>query len=161
MRNLNDVVVGTQNFRYYEFVKSATAIRKGIDNTPNEGQWQCIEALAANTLQPTRDVFGAINVLSGFRSILLCYAVGSDANSNHTRGEVADIEPFNNSIRLIDMAVWMHDNLEFRELICEYFPWGWIHIAYRKGGNIKKVKLKDENHHYTRVNMDYIKSIYA
>ena len=45
LRDLNSPILGT-NFLYKEFVHSTTAIRQGIDNSPNEKQWQAIEAQA-------------------------------------------------------------------------------------------------------------------
>jgi len=33
-------------------------------------------------------------------------------------------------------------------------------MGYRIGENIKKLKLKDENHNYQEVTLDYLKSLY-
>ena len=160
MRDLNAKIPGAPNFRYGEFVKSDTAIRLGIENIPNEEQWQCIEKLAVNVLQPVRNEFGRLTITSGFRSVELCLAVGSSSASNHARGQASDIEPYDVDIPLIFVVEFIHDNLEYRELIAEYFPWGWIHVAYREGGNIKKLKLKDKDHNYRVVDIEYIKKLY-
>jgi lysine/ornithine N-monooxygenase len=50
--------------------------------------------------------------------------------------------------------------LEYKELICEYFPDGWVHVAYEHGNNKKQLKLKDLHHSYDLVSIDYINSIY-
>jgi len=68
----------------------------------------------------------------------------------------ADIEPFYNNIELIDILNWIHNNLEYKELIAEYFPAGWIHISYQKGNNKKILKLKDRYNNYAVVDIDYI-----
>ena len=91
----------------------------------------------------------------------MCLKVNSSSTSNHTRGQAGDIEPYDPSIKLFDVLEWIYFNCEFRELIAEYFPDGWIHIAYREGGNSKTLKLKDSNHNYARVDIAYVKSIYG
>lgn len=160
MRQSNDMVFGTFNFKYGEFTKSSTALRKGIDNTPSDKHWESIEDLASNVLQALRDEFGPIRITSGYRSEELCIAVGSSKNSNHARGQAADIEPYDSSIKLISILEYIVENLEFRTVIAEYFPDGWIHVDFRTGGNVKRIKLKDANHNYENVSLDYIKQIY-
>ena len=160
MRQNNDRVKGTNNFKYGEFTKSSTALRKGIDNTPSDEHWENIEDLASNVLQVLRDKFGPIRITSGYRSEELCIAVGSSKNSNHARGQAADIEPYDSRIKLVSILEYIVENLEFRTVIAEYFPGGWIHVDFRTGGNIKRIKLKDANHHYKEVSLAYIKQIY-
>lgn len=160
LRDLNSKIPGAESFTYKEFVTSETAIRKGIKNEPNEEQWKAIEELARNVLQPIRNKFGRIRITSGFRSVALCNAVGSNSNSNHARGEAADIEPIEPNVTLMDILLFIHECLPYRELIAEFFPNGWVHVAYRKNGNEKILKLKDNKHNYDRVKIDEIKKIY-
>ena len=160
MRKLNDKIPGAESFSYKEFVRSQTALRKGIKNEPTDEEWECIEKLAVNILQPVRNEFGRIRITSGFRSVELCEAVGSNKNSNHARGQAADIEPIDPKTKLIDVVEFICSGLEYRAVIAEYFPDGWIHVAYREGGNIKKLKLKDEKHSYEEVSLNYLKSLY-
>jgi len=157
--NLNDKIPGAPNFKYKEFIKSDTAKRLGIYNIPNQRQWNNIEELAKNNLQPIRDKFGRVRITSGFRSSELNMIIGGSIFSNHCIGEASDIEPVDD-IPLIVMIEWVYNNLQFRELIAEFFPDGWIHIGYRIGENIKKLKLKDEEHNYQEVTLDYLKSLY-
>ena len=49
---------------------------------------------------------------------------------------------------------------EWSEIIAEYFPQGWVHIAHKKGDNRKMLKLKDNKHHFAKVTLDYIQGIY-
>jgi len=164
-KNLKDHIKITieknSDFLYDEFVKSDTAMRLGIKNEPNDIQWKNIELLVSKILQPVRNKFGSIRITSGFRSPELCLKVGSNASSNHTKGEAADIEPFDTKIKLFDILEWIHNNLDYRELIAEYFPGGWVHVAYREGGNTKQLKLKDSKHNYSIVTLDYIRKIYG
>ena len=91
--------------------------------------------------------------------------IGGSTTSNHCRGEAADIKPVEEGVTLIDVLCWTDENLKYRELIAEYFTTdnsgGWIHVAYRQDNNINKLKLKDANHNFKQVSIDYIKSIYA
>jgi len=162
MINLYSKIPNAKNFTYLELIESATALRLGISNLPpNDGIWKNLELLVVNNLQPIRNHFGPIKVTSGYRSPALCIAINSNIYSNHTRGQAADIKPFySSSVKLIDILNWIHENLEYRELILEYPPSGWIHICYRENGNDKKLKLKDKNHNYSRVDIDYINNIY-
>ena len=160
MRDLNSTIPGAKNFRYGDFIRSDTAKRYGIKNIPSEKEWIAIEKLATKVLQPIRDKFGPIIITSGYRSVELCLKVGSTPNSNHTRGEAADIEPLNKNIKLIDIMEWVEKNLIFRELIAEYFPDGWVHVAYRENDKAKIVKLKDDEHNYEITTVSEIKKIY-
>ncbi len=148
------------HFTYKELVFSHEAIRKDIYNVPNERQWLNLEALVQNILEPVRLNFGPIRVTSGYRSAELCEAIGSSKASNHARGEAADFEPASRHVTLVEVLAWIYENLEFRELIAEFFPMGWIHVAFRAGQNQKILKLKDARHDYTPVTLDYVKSLY-
>ena len=82
----------SRNFSLQELIKSDTAIRKGIDNNPNSDQIEKLKLLCENILQPVRDHFGRVKVTSGYRSVELCMAIGSSANSQHAKSEAADFE---------------------------------------------------------------------
>jgi len=159
-KKIQIVTIKDSDFTYGEFLKSETALRKGIKNIPNEEQIKNLETLTAKVLQPVRDEFGPILVTSGYRSIELCIAIGSSTTSNHSKGEAADIETLDQNIPLIDVLNWIYMNCDFRELIAEYFPNGWVHVAYREGDNNRQVKLKDANHNYTKCSIDYINNLY-
>jgi zinc D-Ala-D-Ala carboxypeptidase len=161
LRDLNDIIPDAPNFSYGELIRSDIAIRNGIQNIPNEEQWKCLEKLAVNILQPVRNQFGRIRITSGYRCVELCEIIGSNKNSNHTKGQAADFEPMRASVTLFDVLRWIHGNLDYRELIAEFFPNGWIHAAYREGGNEKILKLKDKEHNYEIVDLEYIRKIYA
>lgn len=161
MRNLDDKIPGAPNFKYSEFIKSMTATRLGIANIPTkESEWVAIEKLAVNILQPVRTKFGRINISSGFRSPVINARIGGSTTSNHCLGQAADIEPIEIGVSLLDIMNYIYDNLQFRELIAEYFKSGWVHVAYRESNNAKIVKLKDDNHNFDQVKMSYINKLY-
>ena len=160
LRDLHAKLPMAPNFRYKEFIRSATAMRLGIRNVPNEREWISIERVAENIIQPVRNHFGPIRITSGFRSVELCRNVGSSSRSNHTRGEAIDFETIDSKIKLIDIVKWIHMNCEYRELIAEYFPDGWVHVAYRLHNNIRKLKLKDSTHNYNVISMQNLLKLY-
>jgi hypothetical protein len=159
LRDLNSKILSAPNFKYREFIKSGTASRYNITNEPTEEQWQNIEVVASQIIQPVRNEFGGIRITSGFRCPELCIKIGSSKTSNHAKGQAVDFEPIDD-IPMIKILEWIVENCEFRELIAEFFPHGWIHVAYRLGGNIGKIKLKDQKHNYEEKDIHYISTIY-
>jgi zinc D-Ala-D-Ala carboxypeptidase len=151
----------SNSFSYSDMIRSQTASRLGIDNTPGEAEIKAFKLLANNVLETLNSQFG-IQISSGYRCLALNRAVGSGDTSNHIKGEAADIEPASNNrgVRLIDLLQWIYDNLEFHELIAEFFPTGWVHVAYREGLNDKILKLKDKNHDYVHLTIKQLREIY-
>lgn len=160
-RILSSTIPGADNFTYGELIKSDIAIRRNLDNTPTETQWKNLELLARKILQPVRNKFGAIKINSGFRSSIVNSINGGSPNSTHLFGMAADIEPYDNSITLYNIFEYIATTLNFHELIAEYFPSGWVHVAIKDDNNMKMIKLKDNNHSYTRVTLDYVKQLYG
>ena len=112
----------TRNFSLLELTKSDTAIRRGIDNEPNADQIDKLKALCENILQPVRDHFGRVKVTSGFRSVELCTAIGSSANSQHAKAEACDFEcP---GVDNAELADWIHRELTYDQLILEFYKPG-------------------------------------
>ena len=80
------------NFRLSEFTRSDTAKRLGIENECSSvEQVLNLAYLCHMVLQPLRDKFGPIRITSGYRCPELNHAVGGVKNSQHMRGEAADI----------------------------------------------------------------------
>ena len=159
--NFRDPIPGAPDFYYGELTRSEIAIRRGIENIPNGRQVRAMEYTARTVLQPVRNEFGRINITSGFSCLALCPFIPRGKNSNHPRGEAADIEPDDPRIALLDIGIFIAENLEYRELIFEWLPWGWIHVAAREGANIGKIKIRDHKHKYTVVELDYVKRLYG
>ena len=79
-------------FSIEELVKSATAERLTIDNTPPRAAQRMLTILVEQLLDPIRRRYGApIIVTSGYRCPALNTAVGGVANSHHIVGCAADI----------------------------------------------------------------------
>ena len=129
----------TANFSLNELTKSQTAERKGIDNTPSAEHQENLKKLCENVLQPVRDHFEqVVSVSSGYRSPVLCAAIGSKSTSQHARGEAADFEIFGVSNK--ELADWVHYNTNYDQLILEYWKEsdpnsGWVHCSYSESNN--------------------------
>lgn len=133
----------TENFSLAEMTKSETALRKGLDNTPGEQEIANLKLLAEKVLQPVRNHYGkGVKVNSGFRHPDVNAAVGGSRTSDHCKGQAADIEiP---GVANADLAEWIKDNCEFRQLILEFYTpgipdSGWVHVSYVEGDNKKQV----------------------
>ena len=82
-------------FRLEELLRSDTAVKKRIDNSPSWEVIRNLERLAA-FLDELREAWGSgIRVSSGFRCYALNKAVGGVENSAHQYGNAADISPVN------------------------------------------------------------------
>lgn len=123
----------TKNFSLHELTKSETAIRNGIDNTPDDEAIRNLTLLARNVLQPIRDAWGPVKVNSAYRGPRVNSIIGGSKNSDHMRGMAADIEV--TGISNADVALWIEKRLPFRQLILEFYQpgvpdSGWVHVSY-------------------------------
>ena len=124
-----------------EFVKSDTANRLNIDNTPEGEHLEAAKALFENVVQKVRDHFGPTVLNSGYRSPDLNEAVRGSKTSQHCKGEAADIEV--PGVANADVANWIVDNLDFDQVILEFYTpgqpsSGWVHVSYKADGTNRK-----------------------
>lgn len=133
----------TPNFSLAEMTKSETALRLGLPNDPEPEHLENLKVLAENVLQPVRDHFGkGVKVNSAYRHPDVNRAVGGSTTSDHCKGMAADIEiP---GIANADLAQWIADNCEFRQLILEFYTpgvpdSGWVHVSYNPADNKKQI----------------------
>jgi hypothetical protein len=134
----------TANFTLAEMVKSDTALRHDMDNTPGETEIENLKRLCEQILQPVRDHFKTgVKVNSGYRHPEVNAKVGGSKTSDHCKGQAADIEiP---GIPNANLAKWIMDNLEYTQLILEFYTpgvpdSGWVHVSYDPD-NLKKQNL--------------------
>lgn len=124
----------TANFTLEELVKSETALRKGLDNTPSDTIVSNLKLLAEKVLQPVRESYGkGVKVNSGYRSPDVNASVGGSRTSDHCKGQAADIEiP---GVPNAELAEWIVKNLKFTQVILEFYTKGipdsgWVHVSY-------------------------------
>ena len=134
-----------------ELIHSDTADRLGIDNSPTCDAIQCIDDLVTNVLDRLRSEWGRpIIVTSGYRCKELNAAVGGARNSQHLKGQAADLvsEDFEAFRRFVRR--WCKDNNvpsdftsggnDFDQCIFEHSgDKEWVHISYVEGGNRRQV----------------------
>ena len=115
-----------------EMIRSATAKRYGIDNTPTPEIKANLKLLVEKVLDPLREAWGApIIVDSGYRCGRLNKILKGSSTSQHLLGQAADIrtvsdKPEDNK-RLFDLIRKL--GLPYDQLIDEY-NYNWIHVSY-------------------------------
>lgn len=136
-----------KHFTIEELTNSDMARELRIDNTPDKDSIERLTILIIEVLDPARELLGKpIMVTSGYRCSELNSKVGGQPNSQHTKGEAADLQCYNNKY-LFDI---IRENLTFDQIILEtkdlFDKNGnktgvkeWVHISYRKGKNRKQV----------------------
>lgn len=113
----NDIQL-SRHFRLSEFTRSATAIRCGIDNSPEIEDIQALQSLCINVLEPLRERFGVIRITSGYRCLQLNEAIGGSRTSQHLFGEAADIHVGSRETAL-KYFNFIRDNLDFDQMLLE------------------------------------------
>ena len=124
----------SKHISYKEGVHSITAIRKGIDNEPNEEQLANMKLVANNVFEPLRVfVNGPIKVNSFFRSPDLNKAIGGSTKSQHCKGQAIDIDDTYGKATNAEMYWWIKENLDFDQMIWEFGSNDnpdWVHVSY-------------------------------
>ena len=131
----------SQNFTLEEFTASATAKAKGISNNPGQTDIVNLCGLVHNVLQPLRKWWGAeIKIGSGFRSLALNRAVGGVRNSQHMRGEAADLCIDGDLQKGKQWLAWIKTHCDFDQLILEHNSKGnyWVHVSFRCDGKNRR-----------------------
>ena len=124
----------SKHISYKEGIHSITAIRKGIDNEPNEEQLANMKLVAEKVFEPLRIfINGPIKVNSFFRSPDLNKAIGGSTKSQHCKGQAIDIDDTYGKIKNSDIYWWIKENLDFDQMIWEFGnndnP-DWVHVSY-------------------------------
>jgi len=144
----------SKNFSLNELIKSQTATRLGIDNTPTDEHIDNLKALCENILQPVREHYGiSFSPSSGYRSVALCEAIGSSAKSQHARGEAVDFEV--PGVDNLSLASWISEHLDFDQLILEFYKEGdpnsgWVHCSFKDKASNRRECLRFDGKQYKR-----------
>jgi uncharacterized protein YcbK (DUF882 family) len=117
----------TENFSLQELTVSETAVRKGLDNTPNATEVANLVRVA-ELLEKVRTLLGKPIILnSGFRSKAVNDAVGSRDTSQHRIGCAADIRVPGMTPREVVEAC-IAANIPFDQIIEEFGSWTHISV---------------------------------
>ena len=124
----------SKHISYKEGTNSVTAIRRGIDNTPNDKQLDNMVLLAEKVFEPLRVwVGGPIKINSFFRCPQLNKAIGGSTKSQHCHGQAIDIDDTYGKVANSEMYNYIKNNLDFDQMIWEFGdddnP-AWVHVSY-------------------------------
>ena len=127
-----------------EVINSQTAIRKGIDNSPEKEHLVNIKN-TASYYDIIYDQFkGNIRLSSFYRGKKLNTAVGGSKTSQHMTGEAMDIQGIN-GVTNAEIYRYIRDNMNFDQLIWEFGnskeP-AWVHVSFKANGVNRKQILK-------------------
>ena len=134
----------TEHFTLAEMIVSPTAKKLGIPNTPTPAHIENMRYCCEKILEPVRAKFGPVTINSSYRAPLVNKAVGGSATSQHVNGQAIDFE-----VKGVDnkkVADWVADNLEFDQVILEFYAAGdknsgWVHASIKKEGGNRKQRL--------------------
>lgn len=123
---------GSEMFRIRTQKTKAGVLAKESDAACN------LQALCERVLEPIRARFGPLTITSGWR-------LGED-QAQHGLGEACDFQIGKNRKELLDVVLWIKNNLNYDQLIYEVpdlnsgqkyarIANGWIHVSYRRSGN--------------------------
>ena len=124
----------SNHISYQEAIRSNTATRRGIDNTPGDYEVTNMVGVAENIFEPLRQwVGGPIKINSMFRCEELNTAIGGSSRSQHCQGRAIDINDTFGHKTNAEMFNYIKENLNFDQLIWEFGTDDnpdWVHVSY-------------------------------
>jgi zinc D-Ala-D-Ala carboxypeptidase len=138
----------SEHISYKEGIKSNTATRLGIKNTPDDYQITNMVNIGVNVFEPLRKyVGGPIRISSFYRCEELNRAIGGSSRSQHCEGRAIDLDDTLGHKTNAEMYKYIKDNLSFDQLIWEFGddtnP-DWIHVSYVHPDENRKRCLRAE-----------------
>lgn len=138
----------------YFTIDELTHTSTSLQNKPSQSEKNALKELVKNVLDPARENLAfPIKVNSGFRSIAVNNAIGGAKNSQHTKGEAADLDCEDNA----KLFNYISDNLVFDQLIWEggddKQP-AWVHVSFSSKKNrseVLRMKKVGKKSTYTRI----------
>ena len=122
------------HFTIEELYASATANAKGIDNKPGVQQLINLVYLTAYVLEPLRVAMKEpIPISSGYRCQRLNAAVGGVSNSQHMKGQAADLNIGGDRAKGRKWFDYIKNHLPFDQLIWERNARTgseWVHVSF-------------------------------
>lgn len=121
----------SKNLSLAEAVRSATAQRHGIANTPTVEHSINLKRIAENIFQPVRNYLGSpLFVSSGYRSKELNDLINGSPRSQHCDGNALDLDNGDENYAIFN---YIKNHLSFDQLIWEFGtdqnP-SWVHVSY-------------------------------
>lgn len=131
----------TENFSWEEFQRSSKAEELGIDNSiPDESIASQVRSLVVTVLQPLRSAFGKpLHINSGYRCPDLNKALKGAKNSQHTKGQAADIAS-DNPRELAEHV--LQEKLPFDQMILYNT---FVHISHKHPGPQRAIVMNRQS----------------
>ena len=134
----------SEHFTLAEMIVSPTAKRLGLSNQPTAEHIENMRYCCEKILEPVRAKFGPVTINSSYRAPAVNKAVGGSKTSQHVNGQAIDFE-----VKGVDnkkVADWVADNLEFDQVILEFYTAGdknsgWVHASIKKEGGNRKLRM--------------------
>src|ERR1041384_6332889 len=101
---------------YQQAIKSDTALRLGINNTPNADQIEALREWGIHIYDKVKGKFTKCYTTNVFRCDELNEAVGGALQSQHKKGEAGDIDSPSNAYNL-EIFKWVLKNVHFDQMI--------------------------------------------
>ena len=123
----------TMHFTIEEMYASEKAKSLGIDNKPSTQKMINLVYLCAFVLEPLRVAMGRpIKISSGYRCEKLNKEVGGVYNSQHLKGQAADIDIQGDMEFGRKIFDYIKNHLPFDQLIWEHTASGtyWVHVSF-------------------------------
>ncbi len=124
----------SEHISFKEGTRSVTALRLGIDNTPDQYQFTNMQVIAENIFEPLRKwVRGPIKINSFLRVSDLNKAIGGSKSSQHCQGRAIDIDDSYGHKNNAEMFQYIKKHLDFDQMIWEFGDDNnpdWVHVSY-------------------------------
>jgi hypothetical protein len=124
----------SKHVSFKESIKSNTATRLGIDNTPGDYELSNMELIAEKVFEPLRAwVGGPVKINSFYRNKELNLAIGGSQQSQHCEGRAIDLDDTFRHKTNAEMYNYIKENLNFDQLIWEFGSSknpDWVHVSY-------------------------------
>jgi len=138
----------SEHISFQEAIKSNTALRRGINNEPNDYQITNMVNIAHNVFEPLRKwVGGPIKINSMFRCEELNRAIGGSSRSQHCEGRAIDLDDTFGYKTNKEMFDYIKENLDYDQLIWEFGdddnP-AWVHVSFISFDENRKRTMRAE-----------------
>ncbi len=131
----------SDNISFRESVRSAVALKHGIENIPDCEAMRNMSLVAKHIFEPLRKGLGGFKIFisSFFRNRATNIKAGGSRTSKHITGQAIDVDAdVYGIVTNEEIFNYIKDNLEFDKLIWEYGDDDepdWVHVSYVEGKN--------------------------
>lgn len=147
----------SKHFSWAELTRTGSTELQAINREEAEQYRAALTALATTLLEPIRAKFGPLKVNSAFRGASVNAKVGGSKNSQHLKGEAADIVASSVSVEELHRWIVTESGLPYGQCILEKTaparPYSWVHVSlgepWRKDTLCRQALVYDGAGHYT------------